>query len=100
MQYAHSVVEVCPIIKLLVTSGQVRSSDISTNRILNISRVRAHERPKVLSASLARWWGETSEFLLLTRDIDVPDGEDDQATNKVVEGIEIVEPVSPERRDV
>lgn len=52
---------------------------------------------KVLSAGLTGRWVKDSELRLLAIDLPIEIGEDEERTHEIVEGVEVVQPVAPER---
>ena len=98
------------VVVIEVDSGQVVATtavlaDPTVSRRIAIDKVVASTRAsepslEVLGAGLARWRVEDGELRLLAVDLPVEIHEDEECTHEVVEGIEVVEPVAPERLDL
>ena len=100
-----AVVVVIKVDSVQVVATTAVLADPAVSRRIAIDKVVASTRAsepslEVLGAGLARWRVEDGELRLLAVDLPVEVHEDEECTHEVVERIEVVEPVAPERLDL
>ena len=68
--------------------------------VVDVSSSLRDEVAKVGCTSLTIGWADNTIVFLGTLDLYIPKNGSDETSNKVVEGVEVVEPVSPESGDL
>ena len=77
---------------VLASSGSIGVVDVSSSLRNKVAEVSG--------TSLTIGWADNTVFFLFTLDLYIPKNGSDETTDKVVEGVEVVEPVSPESGDL